>query len=146
VDEPRFTKPPLTVVADCGEGAWTVHVRGVLDAATAPLLDARLAVLIRLGTLDLVVDLAGVRALDDAGLTALRHAARGATEAGLGFAVVAPPGGAAHRAIALARIDAELRPAPDEAAAHATARATSHRRHRTTALTPAQVSRQTTPA
>jgi len=135
------TTPELSVRADCGDGAWIVHVSGVLDAGTAPLLAGRLASLVRLGALDVIVDLCGLEAAEPAGLAVLTGVARRAEWSGIGFATIAPAGDLRDEIDGWG-VQARLQMHGTEAEARAHAAATSRRRPRATALTGRELARR----
>jgi anti-sigma B factor antagonist len=89
-------------------GRVVVDVRGELDLATAPELEATLARSLDTGQ-DVIVDLRGLQFMDSSGLRVLVAARAHAAERDLRFALVRPAaGGPIARILSIAGVDAEL--------------------------------------
>lgn len=79
-------------------------VSGEVDANTAATLDRQIAVESRSGIASLTIDLSEVTHLGSAGVSALVAARDRARRQGSEFALVAPPGSAAHHVLSLVQI------------------------------------------
>jgi anti-anti-sigma factor len=83
-------------------------VAGAADIASAPALGVQVADLIRRSESDIVVDLSDTTFLDSTALSVLLNINRRATRAGLGSAVICPPG-PARTPMRIARLEETLR-------------------------------------
>lgn len=97
------------------DGIVVLHVGGELDFGHAPPLAVEAAAQIRAGR-DTIIDISEVTFVDSTGAAMLLNACRRATRAGVGFAVVCPPG-PARRTIEVARLTDSLKVCPDHATA-----------------------------
>jgi len=89
------------------DGRAHIAVRGELDLATAPELEA--AVLARVDDADLVVDLRELVFMDSSGVRVLVLGHTRARDAGRRFAIVVPPeGSAVARILQVSGLDGEL--------------------------------------
>ncbi|GAA4968161.1 SpoIIE family protein phosphatase [Kineococcus glutinatus] len=86
-------------------------VRGPVDAANVPELDAELALAVVPGAPPLTVDLAQVTVLSSAALHVVRHRLAQARSAGVDAHVVSGPGTVAHHVLALVGLDTRTGPA-----------------------------------
>jgi anti-sigma B factor antagonist len=98
----------LAVRTDTIGTAVVLRVAGAADIASAPALGVQVADLIRRSESDIVVDLSDTTFLDSTALSVLLNINRRATRAGLGSAVICPPG-PARTPMRIARLEETLR-------------------------------------
>jgi anti-sigma B factor antagonist len=84
-----FAAAPLKILSDITPSATTVHVRGEIDVASAPLFRQELEHHLSHGPSELRIDLSGVSFMDSSGLHALLVAVRTANLIGAQIALVA---------------------------------------------------------
>jgi len=98
----------LSIRTDTIGTTVVLRVAGAADIASAPTLGVQVAELIRRSDCDIVVDLSDTTFLDSTALSVLLNINRRATRAGLGSAVVCPPG-PARTPMRIARLEETLR-------------------------------------
>jgi anti-anti-sigma factor len=98
----------LSVRTDTIGTTVVLRVAGAADIASAPALGVQVADLIRRSESDIVVDLSDTTFLDSTALSVLLNINRRATRAGLGSAVICPPG-PARTPMRIARLEETLR-------------------------------------
>jgi anti-anti-sigma factor len=98
----------LSVRTDTIGTTVVLRVAGAADIASAPALGVQVAELIRRSDCDVVIDLSDTTFLDSTGLSVLLNINRRATRAGLGSAVICPPG-PARTPMRIARLEETLR-------------------------------------
>jgi anti-sigma B factor antagonist len=98
----------LSVRTDTIGTTVVLRVAGAADIASAPALGVQVAELIRRSDCDIVIDLRDTTFLDSTGLSVLLNINRRATRAGLGSAVICPPG-PARTPMRIARLEETLR-------------------------------------
>jgi anti-anti-sigma factor len=98
----------LSVRTDTIGTTVVLRVAGAADIASAPALGVQVADLIRRSESDIVVDLSDTTFLDSTALSVLLNINRRATRAGLGSAVICPPG-PARTPMRFARLEETLR-------------------------------------
>jgi anti-sigma B factor antagonist len=98
----------LAVRTDTIGTAVVLRVAGAADIASAPALGVQVADLIRRSESDIVIDLSDTTFLDSTALSVLLNINRRATRAGLGSAVICPPG-PARTPMRIARLEETLR-------------------------------------
>jgi len=98
----------LSIRTDTIGTTVVLRVAGAADIASAPALGVQVAELIRRSDCDIVVDLSDTTFLDSTALSVLLNINRRATRAGLGSAVVCPPG-PARTPMRIARLEETLR-------------------------------------
>jgi anti-anti-sigma factor len=98
----------LAVRTDTIGTTVVLRVAGAADIASAPALGVQVADLIRRSESDIVVDLSDTTFLDSTALSVLLNINRRATRAGLGSAVICPPG-PARTPMRIARLEETLR-------------------------------------
>ena len=98
----------LSVRTDTIGTTVVLRVAGAADIASAPALGVQVADLIRRSESDIVIDLSDTTFLDSTALSVLLNINRRATRAGLGSAVICPPG-PARTPMRIARLEETLR-------------------------------------
>jgi anti-anti-sigma factor len=98
----------LSVRTDTIGTTVVLRVAGAADIASAPALGVQVADLIRRSDSDIVIDLSDTTFLDSTALSVLLNINRRATRAGLGSAVICPPG-PARTPMRIARLEETLR-------------------------------------
>ncbi len=83
----------LTIQHDRRRGVCVLRLGGTLDLVSAPRLKLALMELARAGTKEVVLDLAGLRSLDELGLAVLLCEARHLSHRGGRLLLVDPPEG-----------------------------------------------------
>jgi len=98
----------LSIRTDTIGTTVVLRVAGAADIASAPALGVQVAELIRRSDCDIVVDLSDTTFLDSTALSVLLNINRRATRAGVGSAVICPPG-PARTPMRIARLEETLR-------------------------------------
>ncbi|MEW6583570.1 MAG: STAS domain-containing protein [Actinomycetota bacterium] len=111
-----MTGPLADLAVDWAGGVALVAVNGEIDLSNGASLERRLRTECAPATA-VVLDLSGVAYMDSAGLALVDGLARDLAGRGAGLRLVAPPGSAPQRVIALAGLDVPLDPTRDAAVA-----------------------------
>ena len=83
----------LTIQHDRRHGVWVLRLGGTLDLVSAPKLKLALVEVTRAGAREVVLELAGLRSLDEVGLAVVLCQARHLSRRGGRLLLVDPPPG-----------------------------------------------------